>query len=150
MEAGRGCHFKCDFCAIQTAFERTQTRRPTDDIVAELTDLRDTQNKRFFFFVDDNITSNMAQAKELYEALIPLKIRWVSQASINAAHDEEFLDLIVRSGCEGLLIGFESLNPENLRGHGQGLQHHAGRLRGGPGQSAPLRDQALPHLRLRL
>ena len=114
VEAGRGCHFKCDFCAIQTVFERTQTRRPVDDIIAELMRLRG-ENKRFFFFVDDNITSNMRQAKELYEALIPLKIRWVSQASINAAHDEEFLDLIARSGCEGLLIGFESLNPDNLK-----------------------------------
>ena len=120
VEAGRGCHFKCDFCAIQTAFERTQTRRPVDDIIRELQALRD-QNKRFFFFVDDNITSNMQEAKELYEALIPLKIRWVSQASINAAHDEEFLDLITRSGCEGLLIGFESLNPENLRAMDKGF-----------------------------
>jgi radical SAM superfamily enzyme YgiQ (UPF0313 family) len=44
-----------------------------------------------------------------------LKIRWVSQASINAAHDEEFLRLIKASGCQGLLIGFESLNLETLR-----------------------------------
>jgi radical SAM superfamily enzyme YgiQ (UPF0313 family) len=39
----------------------------------------------------------------------------VSQASINAAHDEEFLELIARSGCQGLLIGFESLNEQTLR-----------------------------------
>lgn len=120
VEAGRGCHFKCDFCAIQTVFERTQSRRPVDDILAELETLRG-QGKRFFFFVDDNITSNMRQAKELYEALIPLKLRWVSQASINAAHDEEFLDLIKRSGCEGLLIGFESLNPDNLKAMDKGF-----------------------------
>ena len=47
--------------------------------------------KPLIFFVDDNITSNMDQAKEFFRALIPLKVRWVSQASINAAHDEEFL-----------------------------------------------------------
>jgi radical SAM superfamily enzyme YgiQ (UPF0313 family) len=120
VEAGRGCHFKCDFCAIQTVFARTQSRRPVDDIIAELETLRG-QGKRFFFFVDDNITSNMHQAKALYEALIPLKLRWVSQASINAAHDEEFLDLIKRSGCEGLLIGFESLNPDNLKAMDKGF-----------------------------
>ena len=57
----------------------------------------------------------MDQAKEFFRALIPLKIRWVSQASINAAHDEEFLRLIKASGCQGLLIGFESLNPDTLR-----------------------------------
>jgi radical SAM superfamily enzyme YgiQ (UPF0313 family) len=120
VEAGRGCHFTCDFCAIQTAFGRTQTRRPAADIVAEIASLAG-QGKRFFFFVDDNITSNMRQAKELYRALAPLKVRWVSQASINAAHDEEFLALITQSGCEGLLIGFESLNPENLRAMNKGF-----------------------------
>ncbi len=39
----------------------------------------------------------------------------MSQASINAAHDEEFLHLISQSGCEGLLIGFESLERDTLR-----------------------------------
>jgi radical SAM superfamily enzyme YgiQ (UPF0313 family) len=120
VEAGRGCHFKCDFCAVQTFFEQTQTRRPVDDIIAELEAMR-RQKKKFFFFVDDNITSNMRQAKAFLQAVIPLKIRWVSQASINAAHDEEFLELLARSGCEGLLIGFESLNPANLRAMDKGF-----------------------------
>lgn len=113
VEAGRGCHFKCEFCAVQTVFNSTQTRRPIDDIIAEIEPLK--REKKLFFFVDDNITSNMDEAKEFFRALIPLGIRWVSQASINAAHDEEFLELLVRSGCQGVLIGFESLNPANLK-----------------------------------
>ncbi|HKV07971.1 MAG TPA: radical SAM protein, partial [Thermoanaerobaculia bacterium] len=119
VEAGRGCHFKCDFCAVQTVFGATQTRRPADEILAEIAALR--KDKGLIFFVDDNITSNMAEAKEFFRALIPLKVRWVSQASINAAHDEEFLDLLKRSGCMGVLIGFESLNPENLRAMNKGF-----------------------------
>ncbi len=111
VEAGRGCHFRCEFCAIQSYFSNTQTRRPIDEIVEEVRRIR----KPLIFFVDDNITSNMDEAKAFFRALIPLKIRWVSQASINAAHDEEFLRLIRASGCQGLLIGFESLNPDNLR-----------------------------------
>ena len=113
VEAGRGCHWRCEFCAVQSYFSSTQTRRPIERILAEIAQLRTRRN--FFFFVDDNITSNMDQAKEFFRALIPLKIRWVSQASINAAHDEEFLELIARSGCQGLLIGFESLNERTLR-----------------------------------
>jgi radical SAM superfamily enzyme YgiQ (UPF0313 family) len=112
VEAGRGCHFKCEFCAVQTVFAASQTRRPYDEILRELAPLK--TEKKLFFFVDDNITSNLSQAKEFFRALIPLGIRWVSQSSINAAHDEEFLDLLVRSGCQGVLIGFESLNPANL------------------------------------
>jgi radical SAM superfamily enzyme YgiQ (UPF0313 family) len=111
VEAGRGCHFRCEFCAVQSFFSNTQTRRPVEEILEEIRRIR----KPLIFFVDDNITSNMDQAKEFFRALIPLKVRWVSQASINAAHDEEFLRLIKASGCQGLLIGFESLNPDNLR-----------------------------------
>jgi radical SAM superfamily enzyme YgiQ (UPF0313 family) len=113
VEAGRGCHFKCDFCAVQTVFKSTQTRRPADAIVAEIQQIK--KDRKLFFFVDDNITSNMEQAKEFFRALIPLGVRWVSQSSINAAHDEEFLELLVQSGCQGVLIGFESLNPANLK-----------------------------------
>jgi radical SAM superfamily enzyme YgiQ (UPF0313 family) len=111
IEAGRGCHFRCEFCAIQSYFANTQTRRPVEDILDEVRRVK----KPLIFFVDDNITSNMDQAKEFFRALIPLKIRWVSQASINAAHDEEFLQLIKASGCQALLIGFESLNEKNLQ-----------------------------------
>ncbi len=113
IEAGRGCHFRCEFCAVQSYFNSTQTRRPIDHILDEVQKTK--KRGSFYFFVDDNITSNFEDAKELYRQLAKCKIRWVSQASINAAHDEEFLDLISRSGCEGLLIGFESLERETLR-----------------------------------
>ena len=112
VEAGRGCHFRCEFCAVQTVFSHTQTRRPIDRIIEEMHALKD--QKKLFFFVDDNVTANPRQAKELFRALEPLRIRWVSQASIDAAHDEEFLHLLARSGCQAVLIGFESLNPANL------------------------------------
>lgn len=123
VEAGRGCHFVCDFCAIQTVFNHTQTRRSSTDIFTELESLR---NKPLIFFVDDNITSNMVQAKDFFRELKKLKIKWVSQASINAAHDEEFLHLIKESGCQGVLIGFESLNPENLKKMNKGFNNMQG------------------------
>ena len=112
VEAGRGCHFRCEFCAVQKVFGATQTRRPMDEILDEVAALKN--RKGLIFFVDDNITSNLAEAKAFFRALIPLRVRWVSQASINAAHDDEFLELLGRSGCQGILIGFESLNAANL------------------------------------
>ena len=124
VEAGRGCHFRCDFCAIQSAFGGTQTRRPVDTVLDEIRAIGRPQD--LYFFVDDNITSNMAAAKEFYRALAPLGIRWVSQASINAAHDEEFLDLIARSGCQGVLIGFESLDRTTLKAMGKSFNTMGG------------------------
>ena len=111
VEAGRGCHLRCEFCAIQSFFESTQNRRPTDEIIEEIRRI----DKPLIFFVDDNFTSHMDRAKELMRRLIPLKIKWVSQASIHAAHDEEFLRLARDSGCQGLLVGLETLNTDTLR-----------------------------------
>ena len=115
VEAGRGCHFSCRFCAIASFFESTQLRRPAEAIVAELEELR----KNVIFFVDDNVTSRMNEAKELFRKLVPLKLRWIGQASITAAWDEEFLQLLKASGCQGLLVGFESLEPEVIESMGK-------------------------------
>ena len=111
VEFSRGCRYSCDFCAIQTVFQRSQNCRPPGDILIEL----ETQRRKpLVFFVDDNLTASPKQARQLLEALVPLKMRWVSQVSIEAALDEDLLALMVRSGCQGVLIGFESLNPANL------------------------------------
>ena len=118
IEAARGCHFSCEFCAIQTVFNRTQNWRPIDTLLGELSTIK---NRPLIFFVDDNICSDIQRAKGFLRSLIPLKIRWVSQMSIDAAHDEEFLALMAASGCEGVLIGFESLHPENLKSMHKGF-----------------------------
>jgi radical SAM superfamily enzyme YgiQ (UPF0313 family) len=111
VEAGRGCQFGCEFCSVQSFFHRTHARRPINEIVDEVRGVKD----RLIFFVDDNVTTNSSQAKEFLRALVPLKIRWVSQGSINAGHDEEFLRLLKASGCQALLIGFESLDDATLK-----------------------------------
>ena len=105
------CSFIISDFSNATVFNNSQTRRPYERV---LDDLKRIKNKRLIFFVDDNITSNVKAAKEFLRALIPYNYKWVSQMSINAAHDEEFLDLLHRAGCQGVLIGFESLNPHTL------------------------------------
>ncbi|HYM59703.1 MAG TPA: radical SAM protein, partial [Thermoanaerobaculia bacterium] len=113
VETGRGCRFPCEFCAIQTFFSRTYRARPPEDVVAELAGLKD--EKRVFFFVDDNFAGDLKSGKPLLAELAKLDIRWITQMSIDAAHDEAFLDELHRAGCRGVLIGFESLDEENLK-----------------------------------
>lgn len=113
VETGRGCRFPCDFCAVQTFFERSARRRPSDAVAREIEALRDTT--RVFFFVDDNFAADIDAARDLADAIAPLRVRWITQMSINAAHDEAFLAKLRAAGCVGVLIGFESLDEENLR-----------------------------------
>lgn len=124
VEAARGCTFKCDFCVIQTYFGSTQNRRSNEIILREIQELKKT--KKLFFFVDDNIVSHPKLAKEFYKALIPLKIKWVSQATITMTHDEEMLSILKESGCQGVLIGFESLNPANLQSMNKNFNNYKG------------------------
>lgn len=111
VETGRGCQFRCDFCTICEFYQQSYTPRPIADVVKEIRGL----NNRFYFFVDDNIVADISRTKEFLKALIPLKIRWFSQGSINMAKDATLLSLLKASGCEGILIGFESLNNETLK-----------------------------------
>ena len=111
VETGRGCTFSCDFCSIFAAHNKTHRRRPIQDIVEEIKSLK----QKNVFLVDDNITANVTAAKELFKALKTLNIKWISQSTVNIAHDDELLRLMVDAGCVGLLIGFESLSPENLK-----------------------------------
>jgi radical SAM superfamily enzyme YgiQ (UPF0313 family) len=113
VETGRGCRFPCEFCAIQTFFSRSYRRRPVADVIAELEDLK--REKRVFFFVDDNFAGDLDNGRQLLAELAKLDIRWVTQMSINAAHDEEFLAELRSAGCRGVLIGFESLDEANLK-----------------------------------
>jgi len=111
IEFGRGCRLACEFCAVQSAFGSTYRRRPLDDVIK---DVAGDNSGQLIFFVDDNMACEPEHLKEFLHALIPFRVRWVGQAGINVAHDPELLNLVVRSGCRCLLIGFESLLAANL------------------------------------
>lgn len=125
IETGRGCRFPCEFCAVQTFFERSYRARPVDAVLAELAQIR--HRNRLLFFVDDNFAGDLKSGKALLPALRDLKLRWITQMSIDAAHDEPFLEELAAAGCRGVLIGFESLDEANLA-----LMHKRfNRMRGG-------------------
>ncbi len=108
LQFSRGCSHRCSFCASSVYFKAHHYCRPVEDVVAEIK----AQKRKLLFFVDDNIVCNREKAKELFRALIPLKIRWVSQGSIDMLGDKELMQLMVKSGCLGLVIGFESISPD--------------------------------------
>jgi radical SAM superfamily enzyme YgiQ (UPF0313 family) len=110
IQFSRGCPYHCAHCSVSRVFGHAHNFRPVEEIVEEIKRF----DLKFLLFVDDNITANPDHAKELFEALMPLKIRWSSQASIDMVEDSELMDMMARSGCIGQLIGFESINPDAL------------------------------------
>jgi radical SAM superfamily enzyme YgiQ (UPF0313 family) len=61
------------------------------------------------FFVDDALGLNRNVAKKLFTEMIPLRRLWLGQGTVSLAEDLELLRLMRRSGCLGLLVGFESV-----------------------------------------
>jgi len=110
VQVTRGCPFRCEFCSVQNFFGETYRFRPVSDVVAEVRRLP----HRLMMFNDDNIIGNPSYSKELLKALIPLKKRWFSQASLTGLKNVENVELLAKSGCAALLIGFESLSKPNL------------------------------------
>jgi len=115
IESGRGCRFACDFCSVSSFFRQTHRGRPAEDIVAEI----EGCGRQTVFFTDDNIVADFDRARRLFEAIEPLGINWLSQGSVNMADDPAMLNRMRRSGCRGILVGFESLNDDVLASMGK-------------------------------
>ncbi len=127
VETTRGCPLDCEFCAVTNAFGGRFRNRPLEDVFAELSRLQPFGGlltlKNCVFFVDDNIISNRAYAREFLTRLADFRFQWFGQASMNIANDPEILRLCQRSGCMGLFMGFESLSKETLRSIGHKPNH---------------------------
>ena len=110
IEATRGCIYQCEFCVVPAAWGTRPLQKPVGDVIADLRQM----GARRVIFLDLNLIADVPYARELFTALIPLKLRWAGLVTTTIAWDDELLDLAARSGCRGLLIGFESLDQKAL------------------------------------
>lgn len=110
IEATRGCPKGCAFCAVSAYHQRQHKKYRVDDVIERI---KNTQG-RFLIFVDDHLTADLEYARELFERMVPLRKRWVSQMTLEAAQDEGFVQLMRDSGCVGVFVGMETFNADNL------------------------------------
>lgn len=111
VETGRGCCHSCEFCSISKYYCGKYHCR-SHELIAE--DIKASAHK-YHFLVDDNLVANRQNAMGIFEKIEPLGIKWAGQGTLSMAKDTELLKAMKRSGCEIILIGFESLNKENLK-----------------------------------
>lgn len=111
VETGRGCYHNCEFCSIAKYYDSKYIHRDVADIIAEMKSCK----HKLFFLVDDSIFSDKAFARELFAEIKKLKVTWTTQITLDIARDDETLRLMRESGCTMVLIGFESINRENLK-----------------------------------
>ncbi len=108
--ATRGCPHHCDFCTLAVMYQSCVRQRP----VAAVAEEYGSFPGKVIILWDDNIASDIEYAKTLFRALAPHRKWWSSQATIDAAQDDEFLASAAESGCKQLFVGLESISQGSL------------------------------------
>lgn len=111
VEVVRGCALGCTFCAYPTAFGSAVYKRPVAEAIAEIEALPG----KHIVIPDINLLAGRAWTTEFFTALAPLKKKWMGLVTSAIGADDEMIAMFERSGCEGLLIGFESINAESQK-----------------------------------
>lgn len=110
FEATRSCAHDCEFCVAPTAWGRKQLQKPVEDVIADIRQF----GARRLIFIDLNLISDRAYARELFTALVPLRVKWFGLSTSLIGRDPDLMELMARSGCSGLLIGFETISKAAL------------------------------------
>ncbi|HXF63707.1 MAG TPA: radical SAM protein [Caldilineaceae bacterium] len=111
FEATRACVHRCDFCVVPAAWGTRPLQKPVEEVVA---DIRQHWARKIIF-IDLNLIADKEYAARLFEALIPLRVQWFGLSTTLLVKDRPLLELAAASGCSGLLMGFESITPANLK-----------------------------------
>lgn len=111
FEATRSCAHDCEFCVAPVAWGRKQYQNPIDWVIE---DIRRFGQKKLIF-VDLNLVSDRAYARELFTRLVPLRVQWFGLSTVLIAHDHELMELMAQSGCKGLLLGLETVTQASLK-----------------------------------
>lgn len=114
VQAGRGCAKTCSFCSIYCLYKGQYLKREIPEVIRDIKRIRELGFKQFLL-LDDNIFSDRDYAMQLVGEIKKLKMRWMTQCSVDIAKDTELLDAIAASGCYIMSFGLESISSESLR-----------------------------------
>jgi radical SAM superfamily enzyme YgiQ (UPF0313 family) len=115
IATSRGCPFNCRFCGVIKLFGRKFRYNSVDRVMEEIR--QNGVKAHHVFFCDDNFTADRERIKELCQRMLQenLNIEWSAQVRVEAAKDEELMDLMARAGCFCVFVGLESINPATLK-----------------------------------
>ncbi|MBI5027210.1 MAG: B12-binding domain-containing radical SAM protein [Nitrospirae bacterium] len=114
IATSRGCPFNCKFCSVIPMFGRRYRFKSIERVMEEIRAV--ASRKAHIFFIDDNFAANKERTKSLLRRMLEegIRIEWSAQMRTDIANDPELLELMARTGCFNVFIGFESINPRTL------------------------------------
>lgn len=116
VEAGRGCPYRCSFCATAPFWRRKFRVKPVERIVAEIRFLYDELGYDSFLLVHDLLTVDRRFVERFCDHMIDarLPVRWMA----NSRSDISLRGLLPKmkaAGCWKLFFGMESASPRVQR-----------------------------------
>lgn len=121
VQTSRGCPFDCDFCDIVNLNGRIPRLKEPEQVIKELEAIHNMGWNRSVFFVDDNFLGDKNKTKELLKKIIEwrkqvdFKPLFYTEISINAADDDELLELMRSAGFFMVFVGIETPSAESLK-----------------------------------
>ncbi len=109
----RGCPYKCDFCYKEAFFKGGKGfyTQAVDDALAEIERLPG----KHLYFLDDHLFGNGRFASALFEGMKGMRRVWQAAGTVQSVLRPGLLEKAVESGLRSLFVGFETLDPANLR-----------------------------------
>lgn len=114
VQTSRGCPFRCAFCINAVTNNRKMRYRSPTKVVDEIEHLVKSFGVKRIGIRDEIFLVNRDQVREIAEEIIRrgVKITWIANPHIRLLRetwiDDEFLGLLVQSGCNKLQGGGES------------------------------------------
>jgi radical SAM superfamily enzyme YgiQ (UPF0313 family) len=113
VQTSRGCPLDCEFCAASKIFGGYRIK-PVEQVMREIDAVKDLWSNPFIELADDNTFVNKKWSKDFLRELRKRDVRWFTETDVSVADDDEMLDLLADSGCQQILIGFESVDEESF------------------------------------
>ena len=109
VSTSRGCPNRCSFC-YNSCKNRLYIRRPISNVIGDIKAL----GTRHVLFIDDNFIGNPEYTQELLHELDGMDLVWSAAVTTSILDYPALLDLMAKTGCKSLFIGFESINTVSL------------------------------------
>lgn len=120
---GRGCPFKCTFCASNKIWGRKVRNRSLENIIAEIEQVAKKFPDKHIRFNDDTFTMNEKRVVGICDLIKErnIDIKWVCYGRVDVM-THRMLAEMKSAGCDGVFFGVESGNKEILESVQKGIK----------------------------